>query len=136
VTVADIEAKGGFDVTTVYEYFDASPQSGKNYYRLKSVDYDLAFEYSPVVLVDFKSIKNVLVYPNPTVNGNLNVRSNFSPQEGDRIEIYNNMGLKLMEFDVIDYETALQFNASTKQGSYMLRYVSRAHTQVIRFNSH
>jgi hypothetical protein len=116
-----------------YSFSDLSPLIGKNYYRLRSVDHDFTFEYSPLVGAEFKGKKNVVVYPNPTVTGGINVRMNFSPQEGDRIEIYNNLGLKLMEYPVADYENALQFNNSIKQGSYLLRYVSNAHTQVIRF---
>jgi hypothetical protein len=76
---------------TSYTYLDTSPQSGKNYYRLKAVDNDLAFEYSPVVVAESKNDKQIAVYPNPAVGGSINVRTNFSPQEGDRIEIYNTL---------------------------------------------
>jgi hypothetical protein len=98
------------------------------------VDYDLTFEYSPLVVAEFNGNKNVTVYPNPASGDNINVRTNFSPQEGDRIEIYDHLGLKLMEFKISDYENVLQFNGSIKQGSYLLRYVSRTYTQVVRFH--
>ena len=52
VPIARIEGKGGLEAITSYIYLDTLPQSGKNYYRLKSVDYDLTFEYSPVVVAD------------------------------------------------------------------------------------
>jgi hypothetical protein len=118
-----------------YSFIDQSPILGKNYYRLKSVDYDLSFEYSPLIRADFLGAKNIMVYPNPTESGSINVQTNFSPQEGDRIEIYDNLGLKLMQFNVQDNISLLQFNQSIKQGSYLLRYVSIAHSQVIRFNT-
>jgi hypothetical protein len=133
IPLENIEGKGSLEATTSYGCEDKSPQTGKNYYRLKSIDYDGSFEYSPVALVDFKSDKQVMVYPNPALGGNINIRTNFSPQEGDRVEIYNNLGLKLMEFEIMTNENALPFNSTIKQGSYLLRYISRAHTQVIRF---
>lgn len=134
IPIGRIDASGGLDVTTSYSYVDTSPHSGKNYYRLKSVDEDFSFEYSPVVVADFKGEKKVVVYPNPAVDRRINIRTNFSPQEGDRIEIYNDLGLKIMDFDISDYDNVLQFNDAIKQGSYLLRYVSRTHTQVVRFH--
>ena len=79
--------------------------------------------------------KQVVVYPNPAVGRTINVKTNFSPQEGDRIEIYNNLGLKLQEYNIIEYENSLPFNDTIKQGSYLLRYVSPTHQQVVRFYS-
>jgi hypothetical protein len=135
IPIARIEGKGGLEVITAYNYLDSLPQSGKNYYRLKSVDYDHTFEYSPVVVAHSKTEKQIVVFPNPTAEGNISVRTNFSPQEGDRIEIYNSLGLKLQEFNIIEYENVLPFNDTIKQGSYLLRYVSPTHSQVVRFYS-
>lgn len=117
-----------------YSFTDPSPIIGKNYYRLKSVDYDLSFEYSPLVVAEFTGSKHVMVYPNPASGNFINVRTNFSPQEGDHIEIYDHLGSKLMDLDISDYDNVLQFNDAIKQGSYLLRYVSRTHTQVVRFH--
>ena len=133
--IARIDAKGGLEVVTSYVYLDTSPQSGKNYYRLKAVDYDLAFEYSPVVVAESETDKQIVLYPNPAVGGSISVRTNFSPQEGDRIEIYNTLGLKLQEFNVIEFENVLPFNDTIKRGAYLLRYVSPTYSQVIRFYS-
>ena len=135
IPIAHIDGKGGLEVITSYIYLDSLPQNGKNYYRLKAVDHDLTFEYSPVVVAESKTDKQIVVYPNPAVGGSINVRANFSPQEGDRIEIYNSLGLKLQEFNVIEYENVLPFNDTIKQGSYLLRYVSSTYSQVIRFYS-
>ena len=135
IPIAHIDGKGGLEVITSYTYLDSLPQSGKNYYRLKAVDDDLTFEYSPVVVAESKTDKQIAVYPNPAAGGSINVRTNFSPQEGDRIEIYNSLGLKLQEFNVVEYENVLPFNDTIKQGSYLLRYVSSTYSQVIRFYS-
>jgi hypothetical protein len=119
-----------------YTYTDVFPMIGKNYYRLKSVDHDLTFEYSPLVVEDFYGSKNVVVFPNPAIDNTITVQPNFSIQEGDRIEIYDNVGVMILALDVSDNGGVLPLNNALKQGSYLLRYVSHAHTQIIRFNYH
>ncbi len=133
-SVGFVTGAGNSKMLLNYSFIDPRPIIGKNYYRLKSVDYDLSFEYSPLVVAEFTGSKNVMVYPNPTSGNFINVRTNFSPQEGDHIEIYDHLGLKLMAFDISDYDNVLKFNSAIKQGSYLLRYVSRTHTQVVRFH--
>ncbi len=56
-----------------YEYVDLRPNEGLNYYRLKQIDYDGAYDYSIVRSIDFKGSKSTLsVYPNPSDDGMLN----------------------------------------------------------------
>ena len=49
-----------------YGFTDASPLSGKNYYRLKQQDIDGTVKYSPVEFVDFGNSTSITLYPNPT----------------------------------------------------------------------
>jgi hypothetical protein len=48
-----------------YAYTDRSPLHGINYYRLKQVDFDGSFTYSPVVSVRFDGEGGLQVYPIP-----------------------------------------------------------------------
>ncbi|HRP90477.1 MAG TPA: choice-of-anchor Q domain-containing protein [Edaphocola sp.] len=48
-----------------YQFVDAQPLIGTNFYRLKQMDIDGAYEYSPVRLLVFESEKDIKVYPNP-----------------------------------------------------------------------
>lgn len=48
-----------------YNFVDASPVNGWNYYRLKQIDYDNAFEYSTIIPVFADSNRKPGVYPNP-----------------------------------------------------------------------
>lgn len=48
-----------------YQSIDQQPFAGKNFYRLKMVDADGRFTYSPTVLVDFSGKASLSVYPNP-----------------------------------------------------------------------
>ena len=79
-----------------YRFTDESPLAGVNYYRLKQMDTDGSFQHTPMVVADVRA--NTLqfdVFPNPSVNGELNVRT-VSQEEGDALlEIYNWAGYKV-----------------------------------------
>jgi hypothetical protein len=118
-----------------YKFTDALPILGKNYYRLKSVDLDRTFEYSNVILIEFTGEKNVVVYPNPAKGTSIQLRTNFNPAEGDLVQIFDNLGLKIFEYKITGIESTLAFDRSIKPGSYLLRYSSNNYSQVIRFTS-
>lgn len=48
-----------------YVYADKTPVAGKNYYRLKQIDFDGGYTYSAVAMVRFSSSLTVTVAPNP-----------------------------------------------------------------------
>ncbi|MEP5614175.1 MAG: T9SS type A sorting domain-containing protein, partial [Cyclobacteriaceae bacterium] len=75
--ISEISGNGTTSHETEYGFTDSKPALGVNYYRLKQVDYDGAFEYSNVARIvnDFvKKEISVTTYPNPTTPENLNVR--------------------------------------------------------------
>jgi len=57
-----------------YKYIDLNPKKGLNYYRLKQVDYDGAYEYSVVRSINLKGDESTFaVFPNPSYDGLLNL---------------------------------------------------------------
>ena len=72
-----------------YEYADLLPYHGRNYYRLKQVDFDGKFEYSSVksVVFDYSST----LFPNPTT-GIVNVISEDDNADLTDAHVYNTMG--------------------------------------------
>ena len=97
------EVKGHFNsiVTNNYKLVDPTPSlSAVNYYRLKQVDVNNKFTYSPVVPVDFNndiitinhSLGSVVnVYPVPATE-NINISLNNSYNGDVTINIYNLVG--------------------------------------------
>lgn len=61
-TIGKVNARGNSDTTTDYLFYDNDPFSGNNYYRLKQIDLDDKFEYSPVEVVRF-DVSVVDIYP-------------------------------------------------------------------------
>ena len=72
-TIGNIASKaenGNSSVQLNYQFNDARPLSGINYYRLKQVDYDGRFSFSGVVTLKSKVSEIIIssVYPNPARN--------------------------------------------------------------------
>ena len=68
-TVGTVKGKGTTFSVTEYDYVDVVPKGGIYYYRLKQVDHDGEFTYSPTkyVMVDIQAV-SANVYPNPVKN--------------------------------------------------------------------
>ncbi|MGH1435530.1 MAG: T9SS type A sorting domain-containing protein [Lewinella sp.] len=49
-----------------YSFLDETPLPGLNYYRIKQVDYDGSFSYSPIVSARWEGKAQVYLFPNPT----------------------------------------------------------------------
>ncbi len=64
--IGTVKGKGTSSLTNHYTFKDSNPSSGTNYYRLRQVDFDGAFEYSKTVAANIKTISaSVKTYPNP-----------------------------------------------------------------------
>jgi len=81
-----IDGNGTTNQEIEYGFQDRTARSGVNYYRLRQVDFDGAFEFHPIIQVEnnlFEVAIEAMIYPNPATNENLNVRitsgDGFSP---------------------------------------------------------
>ena len=79
-----------------YEFTDAQPLAGPNYYRLKQMDTDGAYEYSPIVIADVRAgVSGFDVFPNPSSDGLLSFRI-VNEKEGEgSLEIFDWVGYKV-----------------------------------------
>lgn len=74
-----------------YQFTDQLPVTGSNYYRLKQVDLDDLYDYSPIRLVNFGNQTSVLVYPTLIKGNSPLFIAGISP-ENTIIELYDNNG--------------------------------------------
>lgn len=93
--IAFVRGNGTTSEGHKYAHTDDQPLSGTNYYRLKQVDYDGIFEYSPTVAVKTRSGNlDISLHPNPaTGRAFLELGADFSGQAV--IHLYSLLGERL-----------------------------------------
>jgi hypothetical protein len=71
VNVGKVLGNGNSEAFSTYRFVDATAEEGTNYYRLKQIDFDGTFEYSPIVVVELEeaSERILSVFPNPVAAG-------------------------------------------------------------------
>lgn len=116
----------------IYSLTDNRPMIGMNYYRLKSVDLDDAFEYSVIVSIVVETSKTISVYPNPSNGDFVNVSANFDISENAAVMIFNQEGALLQQTQLTEREARINFTNHLTSGVYILKYVSSAHSQSAR----
>lgn len=114
-------AKGFSTETSVYRFVISNPESGEQYFRLKQVDLDGSFEFSPIRGLIFSTEKERIgsFYPNPTINAraSINVWSDhvekmdvsFFTHEGKWLRslvIALEAGSNEIEMDLSDFKSA------------------------------
>lgn len=104
-----------------YSFTDHTPLAGANYYRLKQVDFDGSFEYSPVRVVFFQASNGTfLVYPT-MANDYITVRLPEPNTKPAQVRIVNTLG-QIVKRDVLaaeTYEQTIQLDGLVS-GEYML----------------
>jgi surface protein len=70
-----VTALGNTSNNTNYQFTDAAPIIGKNYYRLKIIDKDGSFKYTEIRVLNFENGVLYSVYPNP-IGSNITITSN------------------------------------------------------------
>ncbi|NBW35694.1 MAG: T9SS C-terminal target domain-containing protein [Cytophagia bacterium] len=119
-----IKGQGTTNNRTDYKLSDVKSLVGANYYRLKMVDLDGTFEYSIVDYVNMEETKQMSLYPNPINQAEtLTFDLNFTPNDGDKIFIYNHLGVELLSFTASASSIAVALD-DLKPGTYLVKYVS------------
>lgn len=87
-----LTAKGAKDQVAHYRILDKNPASGINYYRLKVVDLDGTFTYTPVVSVLFIHTGITKIFPNPVNTDGFTVIYQSDRNNTVNLRIINNLG--------------------------------------------
>jgi hypothetical protein len=117
-----------------YSFEDKSPIVGRSYYRLKAVDYDGVYEYFGLDICNYSGPRSIAIYPNPSQGETVKLMLNFNPEESSRIEIFDNLGIKLDQIFISDMTSDLTLPSGLKAGSYLVRFTSGSYSRVIRFS--
>ncbi|MBX2932071.1 MAG: T9SS type A sorting domain-containing protein [Chitinophagaceae bacterium] len=93
-TVGNVMAKGSNIASTEkYDWIDATPFNGNNYYRIKAIGKDGKNTYSSTVLVRMSDkATSITVYPNPIKDRKLNILSENLAKGDYDVQVYNLSG--------------------------------------------
>jgi len=123
--IGDKAGKGNTTVISDYSYVDRGAGAmgfRKLYYRLRQVDYDGTFDYSPTIELGIVSDKtlSILGYPNP-FNNELRIRYTSIVKQNLEIEVLNAVGQKIYAHSTREEEGDLSIDVSRwAQGVYYL----------------
>jgi hypothetical protein len=128
--VATVAAKG---TPGTYTYWDESPVTGTNYYRLKMTDLAGNVSYSKVVTATVKSGAFVVeAYPNP-VKDKLTIRVYGNNGANGTIELTDASGKLVRKQNVSTAETTIDITGLA-QGIYLIKYSDDQHRETIKVN--
>ncbi len=125
VKIGEVASPGNSNSERTYNFIDNEVgKTGVRYYRLKIVDRDNTFVYSPVRPVVFSNEVQWQVYPNPS-NGNYNFVYQLDQSEKLNLKIYGADGklVKRMEFSGNGFVQKAQLDlraAKIAPGVYLL----------------
>ena len=120
-SIGFVNGNGSTTQINNYTHIDLNPSEGKNYYRLKQIDFDGSFEYSKIIEVDFTlpiefTLKQNYPNPfNPTTTIKYSVPNvTLSGVEGSRVQ------LKI--YDVLGNEISTLINEIKPAGNYEVNF--------------
>jgi len=104
-----------------YTYSNTDLPAGKYFYRLRLLDRDSRFQYSPAIAVNINcSEKGIVAFPNP-------VRNNYTIRGlngGELIQLYSITGQLLQTWQAASYQTDVDFSRYNN-GSYLLNVINK-----------
>ncbi len=133
--IAKIQGQGGLDIIATYSHLDNAPINGKNYYRLKSVDFDLYYDYSDVIYAewdyDFQK-SEVTVYPNPISDHSFTLELNREITAETSMSLLNSMGTEITHKPILNNKEIITLQNNLKSGVYFLKITGSDFNRTIK----
>jgi len=105
-----------------YSYRHNHPAFGQNYYRLKQVDFNGAFEYSELREIDVNPKADILIYPNPCDEA---FQLFFPPEfEQGTLTLFNSTGSKIDHWKNIEFPVQRISTERFPSGLYYLTFIN------------
>lgn len=104
-----------------YNFTDKAPVQGNNYYRIKSVDLDGKFTYSPVVVVKIIGDLKIVVYPTITNSTIQVLHAKVTNPSTIKIFNYSGQQMKAVEVDSNAIQTEINV-ANLSSGIYIITF--------------
>jgi hypothetical protein len=138
-TIGFVKGAGTTTQARYYQFEDKSPYSGRNYYRLKSVDFDGSFDYSETISVNFTGNTPVFqfsFYPNPTdwLNAKIILKSNISsaPLELELFSLTGELLHKRSFLNSGEEQSLFSSDPGLSAGLYILSVTQGDHKETVK----
>ncbi|MBL7932704.1 MAG: T9SS type A sorting domain-containing protein [Bacteroidia bacterium] len=122
--VASVPGAGNSQNINNYSAYDNNPVGGISYYRLKQIDFDGSYEYSPVVAVDRGEELEVSLTPNPINEGDqIKFTLSEAAQHPVTVEI-TNLAAAVTSTGTVGSDDQINFTVNNfypTQGVYIVR---------------
>jgi len=106
-TIGLVDGAGNTADPQDYIFIDDHPYTGKNYYRLKQVDFDGTYDYSQIIVLEVidLNLHNMMLWPNPT-DGMVKVTLSGDLKESlFDLRIYDITGLSVLSEELEIFES-------------------------------
>ncbi len=112
-----------------YKWLDETPVIGNNFYRISSVDGEGKLQYSSIMKVfAAKGNAEIKIYPNPVVNGVINLQILNQPKGNYVMRMINNLGQVIQAEQIQHHEgnskESIQLNKHIGKGTYQLQIIT------------
>lgn len=125
--IGSVSGNGNVTATTNYAYLHQEPANGDNFYRLKQVDFDGTYAYSPVQRVNFSLANEGIQFtatPNPT-DGLISLRIAGELTTGSTITVLDLSGRELIRRVIIEQTNAPRIDLTQlPSGTYLIKLTS------------
>ena len=137
-TIGRVEGHGTSLVKNEYSFKDETPLEGTSYYRLKQVDFDGPFSYSPIQSLNNAQVvltaDDVNVFPNPATT-EINVAVQIKKEGDQEIQIIDLSGRVVYSQSQSFYEGQNQFKLpldNLPTGFYFVKFGAEGQTPVLK----
>ncbi len=119
IAIGTVATKG---LGSNYHFVDNNPIIGINYYRLKMIDKDGTYSYSELRTVNFKQETTSLsIYPNPILNGKLNIDFGEKVTSKMHYQILNSSGIQIQQGVIVNRQETIDV-PRLRKGVYVLQF--------------
>lgn len=113
-----------------YSFVDAQPLSGRSYYRLVTYDYDGYTESFEIVSVDLALSESIAVYPNPVIDGRVNIDLNYQPANPVVIVVTDLNGMEVWRGKTVARTSSI--SVELVAGTYLMKFISAEVDESVR----
>jgi len=133
--IGTVNAFGNSDVPRNYAFAHRNTAAGNNFYRLKIVDANGSFAYSPIVKLNFTGKGSIKVFPSIT-HGDLHMELNAAKQEATTVSVLDLSGRLLLSVKTQVLAGYNRIDLSVNNlpaGEYVLKLVSANDHSITKF---